>query len=90
MTKQQIQNLVLEQDWSLTDTEIARRSGVAMQTVRRRRILAGIPLGKGGRKSKWDEVDWSKDNAQIAAERNVTRQCVYQYRKRFAALAASV
>lgn len=90
MKHTEIAEWVAAQDWSLRDVEIARLTGVNPMTVRLRRLKAGIPLGKRtltSKPSKWSGVDWSKSNAEIAAERGVSRQCVSLYRKRFAAQA---
>lgn len=85
MTQQDIKNWTAAQDWSLRDSEIARRTGVRYATVRNRRQRADIPPGKSSYyKSKWSDVDWSKSDSTLAKERGVTRQCVNQYRKRFA------
>lgn len=90
MTHQEIKEWTAAQDWTLRDIEIARLTGVAYSVVRDRRISAGIPRGKRTltpRPSKWAGVNWSKSNAEIMAERGVSRQCVSLYRKRFAAQA---
>lgn len=92
MTHHEIKEWTAVQDWSLRDIEIARLTGVAYSVVRSRRISAGIPNGKRTltpKQSKWRGVDWSKSNAEIMAERGVSRQCVSLYRKRFANDAAS-
>jgi hypothetical protein len=85
MNRTEIKEWVEAQDWSFRDTEIARKTGIPLFTVRSRRIKAGIPKGTiSTRPGKWADVDWTKPDAAIAAERNVTRQCVNFYRKRYA------
>jgi len=83
MTQEQIKQWVSEQDWTLRDAEIARLTGLSHTVVRNRRRKAGIAKGSvSKRKSKWDDVDWSKSDIEIAHDRCVTRQCVNAYRKR--------
>jgi hypothetical protein len=89
MTHEDITQWVAAQDWNLRDAEISRQSGVPYAVVRQRRMKAGIPRGRTSllvRRSTWDNVDWSRSNKEIGAERGVSRQCVSAYRKRFAAL----
>lgn len=87
MTHEDIKQWVAAQDWNLRDSEIARQTGVPYGVVRKRRMTAGIARGKTSllvRRSTWDNVDWTRSNKEICAERGVSRQCVSAYRKRFA------
>jgi hypothetical protein len=83
MTQKQIKDWVSQQDWTLRDAEIARLTGLSQTVVRNRRMKAGIAKGSvSKRKSKWDDVDWSRSDIEIAHDRCVTRQCVNAYRQK--------
>jgi DNA-binding CsgD family transcriptional regulator len=70
MTQKYIKEWVASQDWSKSDAEIASITRVAYQTVRARRITAGI--FRRSEPPEWTlDQDWSLCDAEIARQRGM-------------------
>lgn len=94
MNKQEIAQWAQEVDWTLCDSAIARMFNMKSQTVRKRRMHLGIPIGKGGKKtgdalrnvltkvkSAPETWDWKQRDVDLAKEHGVCRERVRQYRR---------
>ena len=88
LTRKEIEAWAAAQDWSLSDSEVSRQSGVDRQVVSYRRQVLGIPIGKGGKLTgkgnqritpeMIEQIDWNQSYAEIARRLGCSRSRVQQ------------
>ena len=72
-------------DWNQTAAELARQLRVSPDTVRRYAGHMGksvAPAKPGFTGVDWSKADWSQTNSEIAQALGVTRQRVWEMRKK--------